>query len=188
MGNKKGFTLVELTVTFALLAIFIAAGTAVILSVTNIYYQAQGTSFAVQVSEILCNRIAQELEQAENIPFQSTLGAQGEALYVTPEAVEYVDGAGRHAKIEAAGEGDGGYLQITYYTAESGQAQTIRCYDEKAYMGYYIKSLHFEEASEAYYDNVLRAELVLYSSRYGEYRVTNYISCYNFPRDSGGDD
>lgn len=178
--------------TFALLSIFIVSAVMVISSTMSVYYHARGTDYGLQVSEIVFDRIAQELERAEPSEFQSTDSEVGEgagAMYLGTETVEFMDEEGRHAKIGVSSKNGGQYLQISYYAAdkEHGEAADavteVWCFDEKAYMGYSIKSLRFSKATEEYLDNVLRVELVLYSPQYGEYTAERYVSCYNFTGD-----
>lgn len=182
--DTKGFTLVELTVTFALLSIFIVAAAMIITSTMNVYYQAKGTGYGIQISEIIYNKIAQELERAGTSTFQSVqVAGETGAMYLDEETVEFVDEEGRHAVIGLFAKDSGQYLQIGYYLSDgedAGEVTDVWRLDEKVYMGYSIKSLRFSKASEEFLDNVICVELVLYSPGYGEYAVTKYISCYNF--------
>lgn len=193
--NTKGFTLTELLVTFVLLSVFIVSATMIISSVMNVYYQAKGTSYGLQISEIICDRIAQELERAKPMSFQRAEPEPDEdtaAMYLGPETVEYADAEGRHAKIGVSEKDGGQYLQITYYIPaenneeETGTVTDVWCFDKRVYMGYFIKSLRFSKASEEFLDNVICVELVLYSPQYGEYAAKRYISCYNFAGDHAG--
>lgn len=191
--NTEGFTLVELTVTFALLSIFIVAAAVIISSTMNVYYQAKGAGYGLQISEIIYDKIAQELERATPSVFQSAQAPdEAGAMYLGAETVEFVDEEGRHAKIGTSEKDGGQYLQITYYVSDKNDGEKtdaaveMWCFDEKAYMGYSIKSLRFFRDPEEFLDNVICVELVLYSPQYGEYAATRYISCYNFSGDYAG--
>jgi prepilin-type N-terminal cleavage/methylation domain-containing protein len=176
----QGFTLVELMVTFALLSIFITAASVLIVSTARVYYEARGTGDSYRVSEILFDQIAGELERAEPAAFEDEDGKQV-SMYLYQDAVEYVDEAGRSARMGLYEQDGAQYLEIAYARDDTGDSyRTGWRFDEKTYMGFYLKSLQISKASGDYLDNVLRVDLTLYSSKYGEYSFTRYVSCYRF--------
>jgi prepilin-type N-terminal cleavage/methylation domain-containing protein len=175
----RGFTLVELIATFALLSIFITAAAVLISSTAKAYYEARGTSDSFRVSEILFDQIAGELERAQPADFEDADGNRV-TMDLYQDAVEYVDEAGRTARLGLYEENGATYLEIAYASENADSFTRGWSFDEKTYMGFYLKSLQISKASGDYLDNVLRVDLVLYSSGYGEYAFTRYISCYRF--------
>ncbi len=65
LHSNSGSTLVEMIVTFAILAIFMVAATGIIVSVTSIYYHVKGEMYANQVSELIMTKVTGEIEGAK---------------------------------------------------------------------------------------------------------------------------
>ena len=63
--ENKGTTLVEMIVSFTLLAIFVSASVIVIANVTTLYYRVRGENYARQIGDIVTNKIASEVSGAE---------------------------------------------------------------------------------------------------------------------------
>ena len=62
--NNKGFTLLEMTVCFLLLGILLVAAAQVITSSTEAYYLSKGTSYGMQVSQVIATEIRGDIEDA----------------------------------------------------------------------------------------------------------------------------
>lgn len=176
--NSAGMTMVELTVTFAILGLFLVAATRIISYTINIYYAAKGASYGLEVSNMIANKIVGMTEGAESMPQIKENG----------EAVSFTDTTGSQVTIGTAEQEGGTYLNIHY---EPSSYQNIEYeatdfkFDTKTYMGYEIESLVFShpdgegtgDGKKAYPDNVIRMELVLKSEKYGSYRTTRYMKC-----------
>lgn len=182
--DKRGMTLIELMVSFALLGIFFVAATTMISTVVRIHYDVRGRQYGIQVCTMIADKIAEELEGA-----QST--ASGEAAVVINRdgtAVELKDRSGSRVSIGTT-EGETKFFQLHYAEADnaavSGSGEEIDSYDsldwlfdEKSYMGYGIKSLVFSLPGDDYESNVIRMDLEIESERYGACQMTRYYQCY----------
>lgn len=93
MCGNKGYTLVELIVTFALLAIFMTAVVACLPNITKIYTNLQ----AINHQKTICNTVSNQIRNE----LQSTLGVEGadDAL-----GVQNVNGKGYIALIDDSGQ------------------------------------------------------------------------------------
>lgn len=93
MCGNKGYTLVELIVTFALLAIFMTAVVACLPKITKIYTNLQ----AINHQKTICNTVSNQIRNE----LQSTLGVEGadDAL-----GVQNVNGKGYIALIDDSGQ------------------------------------------------------------------------------------
>lgn len=65
LNNNKGTTLIEMIVSFTLLAIFVSASVVIISNVTNLYYHVRGENYARQVGDIVANKISAEISGAQ---------------------------------------------------------------------------------------------------------------------------
>ncbi len=93
-------------------------------------------------------------------------------------------------------QGDGDQLLFYYYavlssTSGAGGSQTKVTryeavdwtFDKASYMGYQVEKLRFSQADPTgavYPKNVIKVELKIKSGRYGSYKATRYVECYNF--------
>lgn len=66
VGAKKGATMAELLVTFALLAIFLTSAAAIMTPATVVYQKIKHQSYARNVSDILMEKICGELAGASD--------------------------------------------------------------------------------------------------------------------------
>lgn len=200
--HKKngGFTLVEMIATFMLIGLFMIAASKVIANTMSVYYEAKGTANGMQVSSIIAAKIQSEIEGAkpEQI-IREVKNADGTVTDQTEDYVmqlsqdpalgggsetggcnkiEFTDARGSHVYI---GVNADGYLVVHYYTdASDGTTdKTDWMFDKKAYMGYSIKELKFNQPKGDYADNIIYMSLTLHSPRYGDFTYTQYIQCYN---------
>lgn len=184
--NNSGVTLTELIVTFALLAIFLIAATRVISYVIGIYYAASGNSYGLQVSNMISNKIVGQIEGASAV--MEPVVSKG-AISADIDSITLIDKTGSKITIFASpqsrpdGTSEGMYLNIHYDEVKEGSSLKYEPvdwrFDSKAYMGYIVKGLKFENPGTDYPDNVLKMTLVLHSDRYGDYTSTYYIKCVN---------
>lgn len=179
--NNKGTTLVEMLMTFTLLAIFMVAGTRVISYTIGIYYTAKGNVNGCQVSNILYEKISGQVENAINEQTPQVL-SDGSLRLVDKTGSEVVIG------LTPPDELNRRFLDIHYVeSGEEGEEGRVEAtewlFDEKMYLGYSIKTLRFENPNETspgmYPENVVRLNLVINSPKYGEFTTNYYIKCYN---------
>jgi hypothetical protein len=190
--KNRGLTLVELIITFMLLGVFMVVATMMIASTMDIYYQARGASYGLQVSNILNNKIAGELEGALNgditsEEFVNELGqpANG-AMLIGDSRIEFTNASGSHVNLGLIEQDGKQYLALHYYAvpSEDGVGNLYDAidwtFDRDVYMGYSIQDISFSRPMGEYDYNVIQIDLTITSPKYGDYHTTEYVECYNF--------
>lgn len=182
-SNNSGFTLIEMVVSFALLALFLVAATRVISYTIGIYYAARGNSDGMQVAGVIYNKVSGQIEGALHAANPSVTGGDDGI-----DSISFIDATGSRVTISASpqktGEDltEGNYVNIHYDAVTEGSVHYEDVdwrFDKDAYMGYTVKELRFEDPGDDYPDNVLRMTLVLHNGRYGDYTTSYYIKCVN---------
>lgn len=191
--KNRGTTLVELITTFALISLFMVAATKIISNVVTIYYSAKSIASTIQVSDIIATKIEGEIEGAmtTNLVRKTEDGTEEVLPYAVlickdsagndNGRIEFYNHTGTRVYIEAKD----GYFVMHYYAVNDAAggheiaAEDWR-FDEKAYMGYQIEQLRFEQVLGEYNPNIIKMTCTLCSPRYGDYTNTEYIECYNF--------
>lgn len=65
IGSNKGFTMVEMIVTFLLLSIFLVCAATIIGYISQLYYHVKGETYSKQVSDILIEKAVSEIDGAK---------------------------------------------------------------------------------------------------------------------------
>lgn len=185
--NNKGVTMAEMLVTFILLGIFLVAATRVISYTIGIYYLSKGNINGYQVSSIIYDKVAGEIENAigqnPTVSSNNSIRVENKNNNVINIGLTEEDSEGRK------------YLRIIYEpTTYQGATynEVDWKYDSKVYLGYSIDKLVFEdpnkdsegneitdsEGNPYYAPNVVRMELVVKSPRYGAFESNYYIKCF----------
>lgn len=165
--NNAGFTLVELLVAFALLGLFMIAVTRVLSYTVMLYQSTTSMSEGIEVSSILANKLTGVLEKATDITDINS----GRFINEDENEVEIVV--------------DDGYIVIIYSEDEAPDGSTIGevswRFDQRAYMGYKVRSLSFEKQPAGCDPNVIRMTITLYNNKYrdDDYVQEYYIKCVN---------
>jgi len=188
-------TMTEMIVAFALLALFMVAATRMISYTADIYYSSKGASYGLEVSNMIANKIVGQLEGASRrqpVSFESAEADPEEEDEEQPstnpivrknysgfgDIVKFCDAIGSVVSIYV----ENGYVVIHYDEVTTGTVPYDAVdwkFDSKAYMGYAVKELRFENPGSDYPDNVLRIKMNLYSAKYGEYQTSFYVKCVN---------
>ena len=184
-GNTKGFTMVELIVTFALLGMLMVAASYIVTSGLSVYYQVKNTNYAQTVSDTILDKIAGEISGAQvgaEARYTVTISTDKKELslynrYGSPIVLRTgADGTEYEKKLVLH------YLPINQGTTAE-KAATDWTFDTDMYMNYDIENLTFEQ----YMDdsgkgtNVVVVTLDLKNWKNGfEYTQTRYVKCYNF--------
>ncbi|MEG1427016.1 MAG: hypothetical protein RSC76_04945, partial [Oscillospiraceae bacterium] len=139
LRTRKGATMVELLVTFALLTIFMASAVAVITPCTQIFLKIKSMSYAQSVGDIVMNKVSGEIASA----------TERVKIDPTHAAISFNDSHASPVFIAAKD----GYLNIHYREVKVVEGETVTeevlwqavdwNYDPKAYQGYRIESLTF---------------------------------------------
>ena len=200
LSRNAGTTLVEMIVCFALLAIFVTAAASIIASTTNLYYQVKGETYSGQITDILMEKIASEIEGAkyDDSEYKDTpkIGTQ--------DGISYIDLYNRsetHIRMCAQNN----ELLVYYYRINNttdvnlNRDATIWKFDEKMYNGYKVEELMFIPGNEIsthkaklseygfdadavqYDNNIVLVLLAIDSGKYGTYRTVRPIKMYNVP-------
>ena len=212
--NNSGMTLIEMIVSFALLAIFLVAASAFITSITSIYYQVKGETYARQVSDILLQKIESEIDGAKfgkdevnskNNP-KITVGYTGkqDADVGVGDTIDLVDKTDTHIRISRLSDSENnknGELIIHYYPVGSSVARDWK-FDKSVYNGFYVEELHFVrgdkigsfpsasdygvDSSGEYGKDVVVVFMKLHSEKYADYYTFRFIKMYNYSGSSSG--
>ena len=159
LRGRKGATLVELVITFALIGLF-AAGTCQIISTSiKVYHQVRGLNNARQVSDTLLEKITGEIEGAQVGVQYEEAGEDndGVTLWIKDAGatIDLYDRTGSHIYITSKDQ----KMVIHYYpvmydvenetgtsTKETVYKEVDWNFDEGVYMGFKISSLKFARA------------------------------------------
>lgn len=181
LKRKKGVTLVELMVTFALIGLFVVGTTQMIGVSIKTYHKIRSINNAKQVSDTLMDKITGEIEGAKDWKIRT--GSGGDSMMdmkdktgspvcitTTDNRNEIEPGAGQNLNESEQING----LLIYYY--EVGLFKAVGwTFDDAVYMGFEIDSLLITEAGEGYGGDIVKVELKLASAQYGSYKTTRYI-------------
>ena len=167
LSNNRGTTLVEMIVSFALLAIFLLSASMMITSISTMYYNIKGEIYSRQVSDIVMEKIASEIDGAKYFePVSPGEGEDEEEEAESPnptvsddnKSIKLYDKTNTKVSLyrdeSAADKG----LVVHYDTIlymESGFKNTHKSkeatdwyFDEKMYNGFKIKELKFYNCGE----------------------------------------
>lgn len=203
--NKRGVTLIELIVTFALISLFTVLSCQLLSTAFGVFYRIQYLNYGMQVSDTLMDKIGGEIEGAlvgvtrpgiDNEP-----DADGEhTLIIRGDSIDFYEKTGSHIKIRSGVpdykdeyvDKNFNQLVIHYYGVTSVKEGTEEkviydavdwTFDKKMYLGYQIEELTFSQADPTgvkYPQSVIVIKLRLKHSKYGVYESTRYVDCYNF--------
>lgn len=191
--KNRGTTLVELVTTFALISLFMVAATKVIANVVNVYYSAKSITSTMQVSDIIATKIKGEIEGAMTTSLIHTNGDGTEevlpyAVLIGKDSVGHDNGRiefYNHTGTQVYIESKDGYFVMHYYPVNDANDGNVIAaedwmFDAKAYMGYHIEELKFEQVMGDYNPNIIKMTCTLSSEKFGDYTNVEYIECYNF--------
>lgn len=168
LGDERGFTLVELLVSFTLLLILMTAALAVISPSAKVFMKTIGAGRAQSVSTILMDRMTNEL------------GAATEIIRVTNNQVEYVDSGGNEVLMEKilinkAQPNEIAILQLRYTKDE--YDEQLWSFPLKVYMGNKIEELEFSTVADR--EDLIQIRLKLKNPQTDyEYERTRVVECY----------
>lgn len=184
--GKRGATLAELLVTFALLSLFLAGAAAVLAPATSVYQHIKYQSYAQNVSDIFLEKICGEISSASSD--EMVIDSSGSKISfsdskASPLYMKVVSGVKPDEGNE--GESDAGYLLLHYrtiYYSDDGSKVLWPAvnwkYDLNAYQGFQITGLHFRAVGDA--QKSVEVTLTLRHSRFQvEHTATRIVECYN---------
>ena len=192
--------MVEITITFALLAIFLSCAAVIIGSIANMYYQIKGENHSRQVADILMDKVAAGLEGAQykekgpmNPSFSNdfrmvtlndrtdtrlTFRAQdGELILVYDAFKDKVNGIEKHATTWKFDEAvyDGFSLEKMYFVPGD---KVKKFYSDQ--LSEKERSNYSFPASEVNYkSDIVVIFQQLHNAKYGDYYNTRVVKMYN---------
>ena len=169
-------TLVELVVTFALIALFTLATCYLAVRAIGVYQQFRAVQTGNQVADLILEKIEGTLSSAQAV---SGAGSSQKALTLAEDgtAVELTDRNWNRVLLTSGALPDGKNGLILHY---EGAEASDWYFDSKAYLGYEIAALTITQAGDGYPDNVLHVSLTLEQKDYGSFETERYFACYNF--------
>lgn len=191
-ANTGGTSLVELVVTFALIAMFSVAVVYVTGSSMNIYRSATGRAYAQDVCTTLMDKVAGEISGAQPgtekqfgvvvMDRSRITGNRADYLsYASGACVAFCNRTGSQVYIAS----ENGKLLVHYRPVEDNVRKLKAVdwkFDDAVYNGFSVSSLNFSlVSSENGSTNVLLASVTLKNDKTGYiYSDSRYIRCFNF--------
>ncbi|MEG0228049.1 MAG: type II secretion system protein [Lachnospiraceae bacterium] len=163
--HQKGFTLVELIVSFAVLSILLTAAVATVSPASKVFLHTINVGRAQMVGGLLMDKITNELGAAPEI-IKVTEGAEG--------MVQYIDRGGNVVIMKRDPEDTKLHkLQLHYDDADA----TNWFFSDKVYMNNAIEKLEFSEVPDK--ENLIQVKLQLKNTQTGAtFGRTRMIQCY----------
>ena len=166
--NRRGSTLVEVIVTFALIGMFLLAATTAVYAAMNAFYRMESLSRAIVVSDTILDKAQGELSLASADGALLCLGGEssGDDWWKT---ICFYSANGNPVRMESEASGDGkGRFSLYYYPVKDSSSQgTDWTFDENFYQGFWIEDL--------------RLTLTNGNTSYSQ---TRFVQCTNFFRPS----
>ena len=142
--NRRGSTLVEVIVTFALIGMFLLAATTAVSAAMNAFYRMESLSRAIVVSDTILDKAQGELSLASADGALLCLGGEssGDDWWKT---ICFYSANGNPVRMESEASGDGkGRFSLYYYPVKDSSSQgTDWTFDENFYQGFWIEDLSF---------------------------------------------
>lgn len=203
LDDKRGTTLVELIVTFALIGLFMTAATGMLTSSLQMFGRMQATSSAITLSDLILDKVSGEIAAAD-IPKKTEGSNSGYYFWLEPEVATqgvksrwvvfrnrskspvavFAAPATEGGKADVTGMGKG-QLYIRYYAVSKEEQKAVEeidwHFDSKVYMDYTIENLSFSRENAGEHPNVVRIDLTLRNTKTGfEYSSYRYAENYNY--------
>ena len=206
--DNHGTTLVEVIVTFALLAIFMVCSAMIISTITNMYYNIKGEIYSKEVSDILMEKIASELDGAQYFDDASKFSDNPKILSGN-DSIELYDKTGTHVTVlndSSKGlvihyHGFEYYDDLNLIQAKS-REDTDWFFNESIYNGFKLQDIRFYRGKQSiqfnsfsdkeehglsglnlddYDENVVLVLIKLRSEKYGTYYYHEFVKMFNVP-------
>lgn len=189
--KNKGFTLVELIVTFAIFSLLMTSVAAILPNFAKQYSYVQNSVQVDKIGTTLLDLIESELSYADTVldikesNNNSVVEYRNSNLIKVRMGIVDADNA-IYNNIEPAVSNeqknylDKGLLVLVYYPVDSTSSPSVWGYTENYYVKNRIISFKVEKASDVYRDNILKITLTLKHSETGQEKTfTRYIECKN---------
>ena len=204
--NNHGSTLIEMIVCFALLAIFMVCASMIISTITAMYYEIKGEIYSREVSDIVMEKIASEIDGAE---YHEGLGAASNNATISGDnkTITLYDKTGTKVSLTSS-EDKGIIIKYHAYTyrmngnkvEDKSRDETDWYFDKAMYNGFIVKDIQFYKGGasstidpdiaddynissdlSSYGEEIILVLLKMESDRYGTYYYHRFIRMYNAP-------
>lgn len=187
-SDKRGSTLVEVMVTFALIGMFLLAAVTAVSAAMNAFYRMEAISRAIVVSDTILDKAQGELSPAMADGASLCLGgSRTDDGWWDTICFYTANGSPVCMKSEDPGD-EKNIFSLYYYPVKNADTNLSDgaswTFDEKLYQGFWIKELSFRWNGTADQPNniiEIRLELTNGTSSYSQ---TRYVQCTNFFRPS----
>ena len=143
--NRRGSTLVEVIVTFALIGMFLLAATTAVSAAMNAFYRMESLSRVIVVSDTILDKAQGELSLASADGALLCLGGEssGDDWW---KIICFYSANGNPVRMESEASGDGkGRFSLYYYPVKDSSSQgTDWTFDENFYQGFADRDLSFQ--------------------------------------------
>lgn len=191
--QNKGFTLVELIVTFAIFSFLMASVAAILPNFAKQYSYVQNSVQVDKIGTTLLDLIESELSYADTVLDISQKDSNENSVVeyrnnnlikVRMGVVDADNAIYNNIEPEVNDEQknylDEGLLVLVYYPVDSTSRPSVWGYTENYYVKNHIISFRVEKASDVYRDNILKITLTLKHDETGQEKTfTRYIECKN---------
>lgn len=189
--KTKGFTLVELIVTFAIFTLLMGSVAAILPNFAKQYSYVQNSVQTDKIGTTLLDLIESELSYADQIYSISTEGNYSTIEYRDSNLIYVrmgvVDNLKQIYEIDDVPITDSqknylksGLLTLIYYPIDSSSKSSVWGYTSNYYVKNVIDSFIVEEAGDEFRDNILKVTLTLKHNETGQEKTfTRYIECKN---------
>lgn len=189
--RTKGFTLVELIVTFAIFTLLMGSVAALLPNFAKQYSYVQNSVQTDKIGTTLLDLIESELSYADQIYSISTVGNYSTIEYRNSNLIYVrmgvVDNLKQIYEIDDVPITDSqknylksGLLTLIYYPIDSSSKSSVWGYTSNYYVKNVIDSFIVEEAGDEFRDNILKVTLTLKHNETGQEKTfTRYIECKN---------
>ena len=187
MNNKKGYTLIEIIVTFMLISMFLLAATVITTSCMKVYLKVKSISNGQTVADSLTEKINGELSAAQKNTIDLETGASliindeyesgsNSVTFVNQKGIKVTAGLLEDVAGEETKAAENGKMLVFHYYSD--KKDTDWYYGRPTYHGYDLDSVKFSRLPDT--SNVIRVDIVLKNAKTG-YEFTTYkiIECYN---------
>ena len=201
-ADRRGVTLIEMVVSFALLGIFLVVCAQVLASGLSLYQYVKARSYGKQVADTLMEKITGEIEGAQTATGVSFVpGTEGEGdgsstLSLAKDGTYIIlyDRTGSRIRIGTETVSGRDIVNLHYYQVNSIDSENNEVvsyeavdwqFDPAVYMGYEVESLRFtrpwKDHPSDYEQNIIQVELCIKNPEYGsEYKIKRLVRCFNF--------
>ena len=177
--NQDGFTLVELVVTFAMIAIFMTAAIQIMGSATRIHDRMDNMTKSEVIADTLMENVVGEISSASSAVIPES-GAENAACFIENgdsfDTLYFYDKNLNHAQVFVDVDG---YLLFRYQNTDiTGEIKDWHWYlGNDAMMNNKITKLKFDPVDDL---NVIKATMELTNEHTGfRYEISKMIKCYN---------